>query len=147
EPFDEQRPVDWTPAWSLTEGTFKQVPTAYCFYDYPLPDGHRFCRADSNGCAAGSCREEAILQGFFELVERDALALWWYSRAPRPEVRLDSFRQPCLTALRQGLARLGRAVWVLDITTDLGIPAFVALSREVPSCAGDLILGAGAHLD
>jgi ribosomal protein S12 methylthiotransferase accessory factor len=145
EPFDEERPVEWVPAWSLTANAFRWLPAAYCFYGVPLPDGHRFCRADSNGCAAGTCLEEAILQGFLEIVERDALALWWYNRAPRPGVRLDGFPQP--QALRGALARLSREVWVLDLTTDLGIPAFVALSREVPPRPGDLILGAGAHLD
>ncbi len=147
EPFDEERPIDWTPAWSLTGESFKWLPAAYCFYDYPWPDEHRFCRADSNGCAAGSCLEEAILQGFLEIVERDAVALWWYNRAPRPGVRLDGFRQPYFTALQEWLGRLGREVWVLDVTTDLGIPAFVAISREVPRRPGDFILGFGAHLD
>jgi ribosomal protein S12 methylthiotransferase accessory factor len=146
-PFDVERPISWTPAWSLTQKSFRWLPTAYCFYDVPLPEDHRFCRADSNGCAAGSCLEEAILQGFCEIVERDALALWWYSRARRPAVRLESFRDPYFTALTNHLARLGREVWVLDLTTDLGIPTFAALSREVPRRPGDLILGAGAHLD
>ncbi|MFL6232038.1 MAG: TOMM precursor leader peptide-binding protein, partial [Thermoanaerobaculia bacterium] len=146
-PFDEERPIAWSPAWSLTRGDFRWLPTAYCFYDVPLPEDHRFCRADSNGCAAGSCLEEAVLQGFCEIVERDALALWWYSRARRPAVRLESFRDPYFTALASHLGRLGRKVWVLDLTADLGIPAFAALSREVPTRPGDLILGAGAHLD
>ncbi len=146
-PFDERRPVDWTPAWSLTRREVRWLPAAYCFYGYPLPADHRFCRADSNGCAAGSCLEEAILQGFFEIVERDALALWWYNRATRPGVLLESFRQPYFTALHGELARRGREVWLLDLTTDLGIPAFAALSREVPARPGDVILGAGAHLD
>ena len=39
--------------------------------------------ADSNGCAAGNTVEEAILQGFLELVERDAYAIWWYNRLQR----------------------------------------------------------------
>jgi bacteriocin biosynthesis cyclodehydratase domain-containing protein len=147
EPFDEERTIDWTAAWSLTEERFKWLPTGYCFYDYPWPDGHGFCRGDSNGCAAGSCLEEAILQGFLEVVERDALALWWYNRAPRPGVRLDGFRQPYFTALQEWIGSLGREVWVLDLTTDLGIPVFAAISRELPSSPGDFILGAGAHLD
>jgi ribosomal protein S12 methylthiotransferase accessory factor len=147
EPFDEDRPVDWTPAWSLTRGEFRWLPTAYAFYGAPLPEGHRFCRADSNGCAAGSCLEEAVLQGFLEIVERDALALWWYNRVRRPGVLLDSFRNPWFAALSEHLEQLGRRVWVLDLTTDLGIPAFVALSRELSPRPGDFILGAGAHLD
>jgi ribosomal protein S12 methylthiotransferase accessory factor len=59
-PFDTKRPVQWSPAWSLTEKRFKYVASAYCYYGCPLPQDHLFCRADSNGCAAGSCMEEAI---------------------------------------------------------------------------------------
>jgi len=42
----------------------------------------------SNGCAAGNTREEAILQGFLELVERDAAAIWWYGEIRRPAIDL-----------------------------------------------------------
>jgi ribosomal protein S12 methylthiotransferase accessory factor len=145
--FREDRAIDWLSAWSLTAGTRRWLPTAYCYYDVPQSADERFCRADSNGCAAGSCREEAILHGFFELVERDALALWWYNRARRPGVDLETFRHPYLREVIEWHARAGRQTRVLDITTDLGLPAFVAISRERPERQGDLILGAGAHLD
>ena len=69
------------------------MPTALCYYSYPLPEDQHFCQADSNGSAAGNCLEEAILQGFMELVERDAVALWWYNRVQRPGVDLDSFNE------------------------------------------------------
>ena len=49
--------------------------------------------ADSNGCAAGNTLEEAIVQGFLELVERDAYAIWWYNRLQRAEVDLEPVRQ------------------------------------------------------
>jgi oxazoline/thiazoline synthase len=146
-PLDAARPVDWTAAWSLTAGAPRYLATAYCFYRYPLPADHRFCRADSNGCAAGSCLEEAILAGFYEIVERDALALWWYSRALRPGMAIDAAGQPFSAALVERFRSLGRDIWLLDVTTDLGIPAFVAVSRERCRRPGDVMLGAGAHLD
>ena len=40
--------------------------------------------ADCNGCAAGNTLEEAIVQGFLELVERDSYAIWWYNRLSGP---------------------------------------------------------------
>src|SRR5205823_8998874 len=36
------------------------------YFGYPLDPDRAFCWADSNGCAAGNTREEAILQGFLE---------------------------------------------------------------------------------
>jgi ribosomal protein S12 methylthiotransferase accessory factor len=42
---------------------------------------------------------------------------------------------------------MNREIWVLDITTDLGIPAFVAVSRRTDHPVEDILLGFGAHLD
>ena len=146
EPFDEAREIDWTPVWSLTQQDFKYLPTAYCYYGYPTthqPD----CWADSNGCAAGNTIEEAILQGFMELVERDAVALWWYNCLSKPEVDLDSFDEPYFQNLKQYYQTLNREIWVLDITSDLNIPVFAAISRKQDSPAEDIVLGYGAHFD
>lgn len=147
QPFDEDRQIDWTPVWSLTEKTFKYVPTAYCYYGYPVTMGHDFCRPDSNGNAAGSNLEEAILQGFLELVERDCVALWWYNRIPRPAVDLDSFDQPYFWKLKQHYQRQGRRLWVLDLTSDFGIPAFAALSRRRRGKSANYLFGFGAHFN
>lgn len=147
-PFDEDEAIDWSPVWSLSEQRTKYVATAYCYYGYPAPRPEaRFCWGDSNGSAAGNTREEALLQGLLELVERDAVALWWYNRLPRPGVELERFELPFLAALRRQQAREGRMVWALDLTSDLGIPVFVALSRHVDGSAQRILFGFGAHLD
>ena len=54
------------------------------------------------------------------------MALWWYNRVTRPGVDLDSFDEPYLRQTAGTYARLSRDFWVLDLTNDLGIPAFVA---------------------
>ncbi|MBW4576208.1 MAG: TOMM precursor leader peptide-binding protein [Aphanothece sp. CMT-3BRIN-NPC111] len=146
EPFDEEREIEWTPVWSLTHAEFKYLPTAYCYFGYPKPPKPD-CWADSNGCAAGNTTEEAILQGFMELVERDSVALWWYNLVKRPQVDLDSFDEPYFHALKDYYQTLHRQIWVLDITSDLNIPTFVAISRRTDRKIEDIILGCGAHFD
>ena len=147
QPFDPEREVEWTPVWSLTNKQMKYVPTAYCYYGYPYDSDHDFCRADSNGNAAGSSLEDAILQGFLEVVERDCVALWWYNRIRRPAVKLEDFPQPYFSALRGYYRSLGREIWVLDITNDFEIPAFVAVSKSTRPGKHDYLLGLGAHFD
>jgi ribosomal protein S12 methylthiotransferase accessory factor len=101
----------------------------------------------SNGNASGNNLEEAVLQGFCELVERDAVALWWYNRLRKPRVALESFEEPYLLNLMHYYRTLGREAWALDITSDLGIPVFVAACRL---CAGPeerILFGLGCHLD
>jgi ribosomal protein S12 methylthiotransferase accessory factor len=147
KPFDEEAEIDWAPVWSLTRREHRFLPTEYCYFDYPVRDKDRFCCACSNGAAAGNTLEEAILQGFLELVERDSVALWWYNRLRKPAVDLDSFDEPYLSKLRTYLRRRHRDLWVLDLTSDLQIPAFAAVSRYTDRQPEQILLGFGAHLD
>ena len=142
-PFDERLEIDWTPVWSLTHGRHRYLPTAYCYTDLPPSRETSFCVPSSNGHAAGNCLEEAILQGFLELVERDAVAVWWYNRLRRPRVDMTSFDMPYVQNLEAYYASINRTLWVLDITADFGIPTFVAVSQCTDRTTEDLLIGMG----
>lgn len=149
EVLDDTTRLDWTPVWSLTEQRHKYLPTQFLYYSTPATAdcSKVYAHACSNGCASGNHLEEAILQGFFELVERDAVALWWYNRLKKPGVVVESFGEPYLLDLIAYYQSLGRAVWALDLTSDLGIPAFVAISRLTERPQERLLFGLGCHLD
>ena len=145
-PFDAEAEMDWTPVWSLTAERRRWLPTQMLYY--AAPTGERTCAPpDSNGCAAGNTLEEAVLQGFLELVERDAFACWWYNRARLPEADPGSFADPWLARARERYRARHRDVWLLDATHDLGVPVFVAVSRRTDKAAEDIIYAAGAHFD
>jgi oxazoline/thiazoline synthase len=146
-PFDADQEIDWSLAWSLTDQQPRYLPTAYCYYGYGQQHQIKFTRADSNGCAAGNTLEEAILQGFMELVERDSVALWWYNRLPKPTVDLTDFDEPYFAELTKFYQQHHRDLWVLDITSDLNIPTFAAISRKNDQEAENIILGFGTHFD
>ena len=151
EEFDPSVVMEFSPAWSLTHDMRSWIPTAEAFYGYQGSYPRNGCIAQSNGCAAGTSIEDAILQGFFELVERDAVALWWYNRARRPAIDLDAYRdaydEPYLDQIRRHYREvLDRDLWVLDVTSDLRIPAFVACSTARTGRPRAL-LGFGAHRD
>jgi ribosomal protein S12 methylthiotransferase accessory factor len=146
-PISPEAEVEWSPVWSLTRREVRYLPTAFCCYDYPQPEDGTYCLACSNGCAAGNTLEEAILQGLLELVERDAVALWWYNRLRRPGVDLESFGEPYLDRLRVFLQAHGRELWVLDLTADLDIPVFASITRRTDRPPEQILFGFGAHLD
>jgi ribosomal protein S12 methylthiotransferase accessory factor len=146
-PFDAAAEVEWSPVWSLTRREVRYLPTEFCYCDYPHGDAPATCVACSNGNAAGNTLAEAILQGFLELVERDSVALWWYSRVRRPGVALDSFGEPYLGLLQDFLRQRGREFWALDLTTDLGIPVFASVCRRTGGQPEQIVLGFGAHLE
>lgn len=141
--FDPDQEIDWTPVWSLSNERTVWIPTAYCYYGYVQPEEEMFCYADSNGCAAGRSLEDAILHGFLELVERDAIALWWYNKIRRPAV---TFSHPYYEQMKRYYALKQRELWLLDLTTDFQIPAMCAVSRRIDKPTEDIVLGFGAHL-
>jgi len=147
ERFDAERRSDWSPAWSLTQKATKYLPTAYCYFGYPFDPEHDFCRPDSNGNAAGSSLDEAIVHGFLELVERECASVWWHNQIRRPRVDIASFSLRDLVAVRNLHRMIGRSVDVLDITADRNIPTFVAVSRSEEPPREDYALGFGAHFD
>ena len=145
--LDPDAEIDWTPLWSLTQQRHRYLPTSMLFSMPAEERGPADLIADSNGCAAGNTLEEAILQGFFELAERDAFAIWWYNRLRVPAIDLSSFDDAYLASAPDHYARYERDLWMLDITSDLGIPTFVALSRRPGAQSEDIIYGASAHAD
>jgi len=146
-PFDPTAKVEWSPVWSLRDERFKYLPTSLLYFFHTSGPGAGQIHADSNGCAAGNTIEEAIVQGFLELVERDSYAIWWYNRLQRTELNLSQFEDPYVRDLKSQLAETGRRLWVLDITSDLGIPSFVALSHATQNGHDFVEYGSGSHFD
>ena len=145
--LDPDAEIDWSPVWSLTHKRHRYLPTSMLYSTAPERRGPWDRIADSNGCAAGNTIAEAVLQGFFELAERDAFAIWWYNRLQVPAVDLASFDDDYLARAPAYYARHERELWLLDVTADMDIPAFVALSRRPGGETEEIIYGAGAHAD
>ena len=149
-PFEPEQKTMWTPVWSLTQERHKYLVTQGLYYSVETikPEVGKNYYACSNGCASGGTLEEAILQGLYELIERDACAIWWYNRLHLPPVDLESFDDPWLQRAKTFYATFQRDLWVIDMTTDLGVPCCVALSRKIKEgCKDTVLFGFGAHLN
>ncbi len=149
ELLDEEVRIDWTPVWSLTNECHKYLPTQFLYFNARAGEGCNtfYCMSCSNGNASGNTLEEAVLQGFLELVERDATALWWYNMLPKPGVDIFSFGDAWFTDLAAHYDKMGRDLWALDITSDLGIPTFAAFSALRDGPEERILFGLGCHLD
>ena len=146
--FDERCAIEWVPALSLVDGATRWLPAACCYVDHVDPEGPTlpFAVANANGCAAANTRPAAILQGLLELLERDATALWWYSRARRPGIALDSVADARIAAVRAAHAAQGRELALLDLRTDTGVPVVAAVTWD-PVTGIVLPTGHGCHPD
>ncbi|WP_281558483.1 TOMM precursor leader peptide-binding protein [Thalassomonas sp. RHCl1] len=142
EEFDINLRIHWSPAWSLTAKEHVYLPSNYCFDNTPFIN-ETCTRYYQNGCAAGNTLEEALLQGILEIIERDAIAVWWYNQIPRAEVTI-SHLPDLVDKASQILGELWQ-YWVLDICNDFLIPTYAAIARN--SETGEFSFGFGCHLD
>ena len=144
--------ISWLEGFDLLRREPCWVPAEIVHTDYTQPlDGYFL--AGSNGLASGNHLVEAIIAAICELVERDAVALWSASgiraRAQRA-LDLASIDDPDCRALLAKYAEAGIAVRLWNVTTDIGIPAFLCDIRD-PSGGEPRRLrrfhGAGCHPD
>jgi ribosomal protein S12 methylthiotransferase accessory factor len=122
--------LSWHPARRLVDGTEALLPADLCLR---RPPDRREIEPPfplSNGSAAGTSWDAAALHGMLELIERDAASLWWRGGnrggliPPQHEAHIMA--EALLPRLRQDATR--RRNWLLDITTDVGVPCVAAVS-------------------
>ena len=126
-----ERVRSWCRATRVTDGGEVLLPADICLR---RPPAHRDFAPPyplSIGSAASPSRDAAALRGLLELIERDAASLWWRGgRLPRSipvQHKADLVAKELLQRLRHGAAAQ-RRTWLLDITTDIGVPCVAAVS-------------------
>jgi YcaO-like protein with predicted kinase domain len=152
-PFDLSAHIQWREGYDLLQRRFCWVPAEIVHTDYTVqhPDG--FFLAGSNGLASGNHLVEAINAAAYELVERDAVALWVaQSLQHRARCALDlaSIDDPDCRALLKRYEAAGVAVRVWNVTTDIGIAAFVCEIRDQSAADPSRLRryhGSGCHAD
>ncbi len=143
----------WVEARELMGGGNLFVPHELVTADYthPAPAGSGFFQATTNGLASGNHWLEAVLHGLYEVVERDAIALWRAGGARARDARavaLDSVDGEVSAALLARFRAAEVAVRVWDVTSDIFLPCFVALAVAPGGADGvEPELGSGCHAD
>jgi ribosomal protein S12 methylthiotransferase accessory factor len=126
--------LTWHRATRLIDGEQVWLPADMCLRRPPDLQEVKPPFPLSAGSAAGTSWEAAAVHGLLELIERDAASLWWQggqsgkSIPPGDEARIVA--EALLAQLRQDTSV--RRSWLIDITTDIGVPCVAAVS-----CAAD----------
>jgi len=151
--FDARRPISWIQGFDLLNREPCWIPAEIVHTDYTVEQPDAFFVCGSNGLASGNHLVEAINAALYEVVERDALALW-IAKPLLARVRclldLPTVDDPGCHGLLTKFEAARIAVRVWNITTDLRIPAFLCEIRDL--VAGDprqprRFHGSGCHAD
>lgn len=144
--FSEDLEIPWVWAWSVREQRPLLVPHAFVYY-LLREDRPNFVQDCSNGCATGSCLEEATLYGLLELLERDAFLLAWYGKASLPEIDVDTCRSRETRMMVDRLRLVGYDVRLFDNRIDFPVPTVTAVAVRRDGGLGTLCFAAGSSLD
>jgi ribosomal protein S12 methylthiotransferase accessory factor len=122
--------LSWHRATQLIDGREVWLPADLCLR---RPSAQQEVKPPfplSTGSAAGRSWDAAALHGLLELIERDAASLWWQGgnrgRSIPPGDEAQIMAKTLLAQLRQGAS--ARRSWLLDITTDIGVPCVAAVA-------------------
>jgi YcaO-like protein with predicted kinase domain len=153
--FPDRTRIKWIEGYDLVSREACWVPWEVVHTDYAFPTSHtsEHFLSGSNGLASGNHLVEAVSSAICELIERDAVALW-HARGvhERSRCRLDIAsvdNEDCRTLLDlYETAQIAPRLW--DVTSDIGIPAFIC---DIPAANDDAssalrrFRGAGCHPD
>jgi putative methanogenesis marker protein 1 len=137
--------IPWVNGFDLIKDEEIYVPANAVFH--PLPshyDRVRLFRTNTNGLAGGNELEEAIFHGLAEVIERDAWSLVEITRNTGPTVNIAGDGE--IRALVDKFLNADVSVLVRDITSDISVPTFAAVSDD--SMLKDptlLTIGMGTH--
>jgi len=124
-------PIIWIEGWDLIGGEPCWVPFESVTTNFVAParGGNTFLMS-SNGLSSGNHLLEAIVHALCELIERDALTLW-YLLAPdaskRCQLDVATIDDPGCAAAIARLQAAGASLAAWDITSDASVPAYSAV--------------------
>jgi ribosomal protein S12 methylthiotransferase accessory factor len=151
--FDPAAAIDWVEGRDLLQSGPCWVPAEIVHTDYTLPQPDGYFLAGSNGLASGNHLVEAINAALYELVERDALALWM-ARPLRQRagsvLDIASVDDPACRGLLDMYENARIAVRVWNVTSDIGIAAFLCEIRDLATADPHALRrfhGSGCHAD
>jgi YcaO-like protein with predicted kinase domain len=157
ERFHCSEKIDWVEGRDIVTGTPVLVPWALAGFDHRLQiEGyHDAFEVSSDGLASGNTKAEAVLHGIYELIERDSYAL--LELFPEDDVS----RRLCdpMSIGDSQISRLVHSIWdaglrvqLLDMTSDISVPAYTVLLASTASNGVEASLsppiyaGCGCHL-
>src|SRR6266511_241674 len=148
-PFDEDTPVHWAPTLDLQRGEVMFVPSAMIFLPYaPLAQRGEapIVPHTSTGLACHWNPARAALEAICDVIECDALALFWQCRLVLPHLRIETLSDTNYDLVAR-FERCGSSVNLLKVELDLGVPTFVAVLTNSSPLSPARVFAAGTGLD
>ncbi|ABK83870.1 TPA: YcaO-like family protein [Bacillus cereus] len=101
----------------------------------------------STGLATGSTRLQAIENAALECIERDAIMITWLNELSVPLIDSQTIPDETIQYYLKVADEKGFEVFFFDITTDIKVPTYFVLVRNLYNKYPHIQIGAKAHYD
>jgi ribosomal protein S12 methylthiotransferase accessory factor YcaO len=128
-PFETSPPIAWSEI-NDSLGNSKLMPTQLLYMGGPKADLHsqKYFKWNTNGTAAGSSPVQAKLLALYELIERDAMHIWWFNKLPARTIYLNEIEDDLVHIIDLKHKKAGETLLLLDISQDITIKTVAAVS-------------------
>jgi ribosomal protein S12 methylthiotransferase accessory factor len=148
-PFRRDTPVRWFPGLDAATGQIQYVPAAFIYVPYYFYQGTGdapITQPISTGLACQASTTEAAISAISEVIERDAFTITWQAMLASPHILLESL-SPANRDLVARFEKAGYSIYLLDITTDVSVPTFLAVLRGDYPDTVPLVVAAATSID
>jgi ribosomal protein S12 methylthiotransferase accessory factor len=143
--FSVNSVIPWIQGYDLYSGKPVMIPADFVYY--PAIREKPLVFDTSNGASAHTDTVQAILNGLFEVIERDSFLTMWLNRISMPIIDLKKHSFGFTESLKL-INEFGMDVKLVDLTNDTRIPVIAAVCyNKNPRKYPALLVGTGSHID
>lgn len=144
----EDSELYWVVGEEYPSGKKIYLPAQLVFWNYKHDEEKMLARITTSGCAGHFTKEQAVLAGLLENIQRDGFLVYWLNNLAPRVLDISTVHDPEVDAFMEYLKRYRMEVIFLNTTTDIGVPTVTCVAIDRASEGGPIIsLGAAAGFD
>lgn len=146
--INEESEFLWVEGKNFPEERKIILPAQTVFwYYYPKNLKEPYIREPTtNGAAGMFTKESAILAGLEELIQRDGFLIFWLNTIPPPRIDQASIENAEIQEILSKIKRYRLKPTILDTTTDIGLPSFIAVICDGEGGNQSVAIGGGGEM-
>lgn len=148
DPSVRKKKLGWARGFNLTKNTQFLIPAQLLYLNYNYSRGKEATLTEVNttGAAGGFDHEFTLLQAIYEAVERDAFMTMYLTKTPPKRIEVRKIKNKVVQEIFESTKRYNLELFLFDITSDIGIPTFLAAQIDRTGLGQCIAFGAKSSL-
>ena len=146
--FDDSSGFCWVKGKSLMTEKGAFIPAQLVYWNYGQEKKEPFLQQSTTNGAGGMFHHVgAVMSGLYELIQRDAFFIFWLNSIAPPRIDINSLEDEEIRCVLRSCDRNGIDVFILNTTSDFGIPCMTTVLIDRYVEGPSVTLGGGCNVD